>query len=158
MKTITAISAATLLLASCGSPKGQAPARKPPEKGAEEKVHLIWKQATNEWKVKLGNGPEQDPKTATTTLDPGRGPTKFIVDISGNAVGFKDPGSLTVWENAKTSSPGSTQILGPEIDKNGKMVFYDMNYGDKVKIYYSINLDNGTSVDPIIENGGGNWN
>jgi hypothetical protein len=37
------------------------------------------------------------------------------------------------------------------------MVFYDLNQGEAVTIYYSLNLDNGQSVDPIIDNrGGGN--
>lgn len=158
IKTITALSAAAFLLAACGGPKGEATPAKPPKKGAPQEVHLIWKQAENKWKVKLGSGPEEDPKTAKTTLAPGTGPTMFVVDIAGKPVTFKDPGGLTVWEGSKSAQEGSTQILGPEITKGGKMVFYDMNYGDKVLIYYSINLSDGTSVDPIIDNGGGTWN
>lgn len=157
MTNVSVISVAALLLASCGGPKGQAVPKKPPNKGATEEVHLIWKQAENKWKVKLNNGPEQDPATATTTLGAGVGPTMFVVDIAGNAVTFKDPGGLTVWENSKSGPSGSTQILGPEVTKAGKLVFWDLNYGDKVKIHYSLNLSDGTSVDPIVDNGGGTW-
>lgn len=157
-RKIATIAAAALLLAACGSPKGQAGPVKPPKKGDAQQVHLIWKQAENAWKVKLNNGQEQDPKTAATVLNAGTGPTMFIVDISGKAVTFKDPGGLTVWEQSKSNAPGSTQILGPEITKGGKLVFYDLNYGDPVKLYYSLNLSDGTSVDPIIDNGGGTWN
>ncbi len=156
---IATIAAAALLLASCGNPKGQAVLKKPPNKGDAQQVHLIWKQAENTWKVKLGNGPEQDPSTAKTTLGEDVGPTMFVVDIQGPTTAtFKDPGGLTVWEKAKSGSPGSTQILGPEITKGGKLVFWDLNYGDKVTLYYSLNLSDGTSVDPIIDNGGGSWN
>jgi len=157
MTKVAAISVAAVLLASCGTPKGQAAPKKPPNKGATEEVHLIWKQAENKWKVKLGNGQEQDPNSATTILDEGRGPTMFVVDIAGKSVTFKDQGGLTVWDNSKSGPAGSTQILGPEVTKAGKLVFWDLNYGDKVKIYYSLNLSDGTSVDPIVDNGGGTW-
>jgi hypothetical protein len=157
MKKIVAISAAAMLLAACGTQKGQTGPNKPPNKGNTQEVHLIWKSLENKWKLKFGNGQEQDPKTAKTTLAPTVGPTKFIVDIAGKSVTFKDPDGLTVWENSKSGPPGSTQILGPEITKGGKLVFYDLNYGNSVTIYYSLNLSDGSSVDPIIDNGGGTW-
>lgn len=181
MTKIATVSVAALLLAACGSkqPANNSTAqaavdtnetaapKKPPAKGTDVKVHLIWKSDVSKWKVKFDNKQDEyDPDKAVTTLAMDQGPTKFIVDVSGKNVNFQDPGGMTVWEGKPSdpksstppSNPSSTQILGPEIDKNGKMVFYDLNYGDKVRIFYSIHLDNGETLDPIIDNGGGTWN
>lgn len=153
---LAALCAAGLLLTSCGGRHAQGNGN-PVKQGQAQDVHLIWNPGQNKWKVKLNNGQEQDPSAATTFLAQGTGPTMFVVDIAGKPAGFKDPGGLTVWEGSKTQPGGSTQILGPIITKQGKMVFYDLNQGGPVKIYYSINLDNGESIDPIIDNrGGGN--
>lgn len=154
---LAAFLAGTLLLAGCGKPSGQVVQKKPPKAGPPELVHLKWKNNTNEWVVQLNNGPEKKPADAETILDPNRGPTMFIVDITGKPVTFQSPGGLTVWEGSKSGNRGSDQILGPEVTKGGKLVFWNLNYGDRVKIYYSLNLSDGTSVDPIIDNGGGNW-
>ena len=174
---IALISAAALLVVGCDGKKepGNAAGNtvgntvapgsgKPHGPGTGQQVDLIWKQGTNSWKVKLNNGPEQDPATATTSLALNVGPTMFTVNIGGSAT-FKDPGALDVWEGpGAKSSPqsgiNSTQILGPIITKNGKtLIFYDMNYGSGVTINYRLNFNNGVpSVDPIIDNGGGTWN
>ena len=154
--------AATLLLAGCEKRASQGGGN-PVKPGQPQTVRLIWKQGQNEWKVSLNNGPEEPATKATITLPEGTGPTMFTVDIAGKQVGFKDPGGLTVWEEPKSGPPtsgpksgppGSTQILGPIITKQGKMVFYDLNQGDPVTIHYSLNLDDGNSVDPIIDNRG----
>ena len=150
---IAMVFAATMLLASCQKP-GTAGGGNPVKQGQAQDVHLIWNQGQNKWKVKLNTGPEQDPSTARTELVKGTGPTMFTVRITGPA-GFKDPDGLTVWEKSKSGAAGSTQILGPVMTKQGNMVFYDLNQGDPVTIYYSLNLDNGQSVDPIIDNRGG---
>ena len=168
MNRIFGISVAALLLAGCNGEKSAGnettpPPGGPPGKGASQQVDLVWKQGTSQWKVKLNNGPEQDPATAKTVLAEGDGPTMFVVDISGPAT-FKDPGGLDVWEgdNAKSQpQPGinSTQILEPIVTKNGKrLVFFDLNYGSKVTINYQLNFNNNVpSVDPIVDNGGGTW-
>ena len=166
MKTIVAISAATLILAGCNqrSPgSGGAGTGKPPKGGTDQKIHLIWKGTY--WKVKLNNGGELDPDKAHTPLNQGEGPTMFVVDIQGPTTAtFKASGSLDAWEgpNAKSSPQAgvnSTQILGPAFTKDGKqMIFWDLNEGAGVTVNYRINFDTGPSVDPIIDNGGGNWN
>jgi hypothetical protein len=164
LNTIAVVAAATLILAGCGAPKSAGNGTtgggngNPPNQGPPQEVHLIWKQATNEWKVKLNNGGEENPKTAKITLPQGTGPTMVIVDIAGYpGATFKDSGALDVWENAKGSSPGinSTQILGPIVTKQGKLVFYDLNLGNAVTLYYSLNFNNGVPpADPIMDNGG----
>jgi hypothetical protein len=82
------------------------------------------------------------------------------VNISGNPAGiqFHPQTPLTVWAGPKgTPQSGiDTQILGPVLTKDGKLVFYDLNMGDPVKLSYSIHFQgNVPSVDPIIDNGGG---
>jgi hypothetical protein len=151
---IAMLCAATMLLAGCEKP-GPRGGGNPVGPGQPQEVHLIWNAGQNQWKVKLNNGAEQPPTNATIVLPEGTGPTMFTVDIAGKQAAFKEPGGLTVWENSKSGTPGSTQILGPIITKQGKMVFYDLNQGAAVKIYYSLNLDNGETVDPIIDNRGG---
>ena len=113
------------------------------------------------WMVRLNGGPPENPKTATTTIGKGTGPTKFTVNIAGNPANIKfraqDP--LSVWAGDK-STPQSgidTQILGPILNNQGQLIFWDLNMGDPVKLSYAIHFDgNIPSVDPIIENGGGN--
>ena len=172
MTKIAAISAAALLVVGCGDRKAHEATNntvttgpiKPKGQGTGQTVDLVWNNGNGTWKVKLNNGSPQDPDTAKTTLAPGVGPTMFTVNISGSAT-FKDEGALDVWEgmNEKANpQPGinTTQILGPIITKNGKtLVFYDLNYGTGVRLNYQLNF-NGTTppVDPIIDNGGGNWN
>jgi hypothetical protein len=156
---IAVLCAATTLFANCGGPKIQVNGN-PAKPGPTQKIHLVWK-GTN-WKVKLNNGGEEDPKAAKTALTYDTGPTMFEVDIQGpTTVSFKDSGALDVWEgDGKKSQPqsgvNSTQILGPIITKQGKLVFWDLNQGDPVTLNYQLNFDNGPSVDPIIDNGGGN--
>ena len=162
MKTIVVISAATLLLAGCESRKAQGPG-KPPNPGPPKTVTLVpsGSGASTTWKVQLNGGAPQDPMTATTTIGKGAGPTKFTVNIAGNPAGinFRAQNPLTVWAGAK-SAPQSgidTQIVGP-IMEQGKLVFWDLNYGPQVTLSYAIHFEgNVPSVDPIIENGGGNW-
>lgn len=171
MYKMAVVFGAALLLAGCNVQKANGnetnqitpPPRKPPGKGTNQQVDLIWKQGTSSWMVKLNNGQEQDPAEATTMLEKDVGPTMFVVDISGAAT-FKDPGGLDVWEgvNEKTnpqSGINTTQVLEPIVTKNGKrLVFFDLNYGDKVTLNYRLNFNNNVpSVDPIIDNGGGNW-
>ena len=167
MTKIAVISAAALLLAGCEAkkapapPPGPAPAN-PAQPGPDQLVHLVWKQATSEWMVKLNGGPEQPPAQAHTSLAPGVGPTKFVVDITNYPTAtFKDPGGLAVWVGAKSASQqgiNSTQILGPIVTDNGrKLIFYDLNQGSPVTLNYELHFNGGVkSVDPIIDNGGGN--
>lgn len=156
MKAIVVIFAATLTLAGCGQKmRGNG---NPAQPGPTQKIHLVWKGS--EWKVKLNGGNEQNPKTATTKLNEGVGPTMFEVDIQGStSASFKDPGGLSVWTGDKSvpqSGISSTQILGPVVSKNGKqLTFWDLNQGDPVILNYSLYFDSGPSVDPIIDNGGG---
>ena len=167
MKTILGISAASLILAGCGQRTpgtGGTATGKPPKAGATQKVHLVWQAGA--WKVSLNGGPPVDPSTAKTSLAYDIGPTKFEVDIQGppSAPSFKDPGGLDAWEgvNAKSNHQdgiNSTQILGPAFTKDGKkMIFWDLNQGASVTVNYQINLSDGSKVDPIVDNGGGNWN
>lgn len=152
LKIFGGLCAATMLLAGCNKQPNNL--RTPCE---VEKVHLIWKQATNEWKVKLNNGPEENPASARTKLDKNSGPTMFVVDIQGNTPAtFKDPGGLTVWEGSKSGPQGSAQILNPNVTRDGKRLFFiDLNEGIPVTLYYGFNFNNGLqSVDPIIDNGG----
>ena len=112
--------------------------------------------------VKLNNGPEVKPALAKTTLAKGTGPTKFIVDITNYPTAtFKDPGGLSVWTGSKSapqSGINSTQILGPVVTDNGrKLIFYDLNQGPPVVLNYELHFNSGIkSVDPIVDNGGGN--
>jgi hypothetical protein len=160
VKTMTAVLAAALILTGCGVPKGQGSGN-PGQPGPAQKIHLVWKQATNDWKVKLNGGGEENPKSAKTMLAQYTGPTMFEVDIQGSTtVSFKDPGGLDVWEgDGKKSQPqsgiNSTQILGPIINKQGNLIFWDLNQGDPVTLNYRLNFNSGPSVDPIIDNGGG---
>jgi hypothetical protein len=161
MKTIAVIAAVTLLLAGCNARKVQG-GGKPPAAGATQKVHLVWQAGA--WKVSLNGGNPQSPNTAKITLTKDTGPTEFVMDIQGSTtVSFKDPGGLDVWEgvNAKSQPQtgiNSTQVLGPTFSKNGKqLTFWDLNEGDPVTLNYRLNFDSGPSVDPIIDNGGGNW-
>ena len=85
----------------------------------------------------------------------------FVVDIAGHpTASFKDPGGLTVWTGSKSAPQqgiNSTQILGPVITKDGKLVFFDLNQGNPVTLNYALHFNNGVpSVDPIIDNGGNN--
>jgi hypothetical protein len=159
LKTIATITAAALLVAGCEGAKVRSEkcGPNPVKAGQDQKVELKW--INNAWKVKLNGGPEEDPKTAKIELKECVGPTKFVVDIQGKSATFKDPDGLTVWEGSKSApQQGSTQILGPiVVTKNGKqeLIFWDLNKGDPVILYYSIHFDDGTSVDPIIDNGGG---
>src|SRR4051794_24019575 len=84
---IAVVFAATLLLAGCNAPKVQGGGN-PIKPGQPQEVHLIWK--TNQWKVKLNNGPEVNPADAVTSLAKDTGPTKFVVDIAGNSVTFNN--------------------------------------------------------------------
>lgn len=157
---IAVIFGASLLLAGCGGSKVQGGGNPNPVKpGPDQKVHLVWKQATSEWKVMLNGGGEENPSTAKIALAKGIGPTMFLVDIQGSPVSFKDPGGLSVWtgdKSAPRSGINSTQILGPVVTKNGKqLIFWDLNQGDPVVLNYSLYLDSGPPVDPIIDNGGG---
>lgn len=152
LKIFAGLCAATILVTGC---------KKQPNtmrtQDTAEKVHLIWKQATNEWKVKLNNGSEQNPASARTKLDKNSGPTMFVVDIQGRpGASFKNPGGLTVWQGSKSGPQGSAQILGPIVTQDGKRLFFiDLNEGNAVTLYYGLNFNNGLqSVDPIIDNGG----
>ena len=164
MKTIAPIFAATLALAACGGQKVQGGGNpNPVQPGTSQKVHLVWKKATNEWKVKLNGGNEVNPAAAKTELPTGTGPTMFEVDIQGpgsSTISFLDPGGLSVWTGSKSTPQAginSTQILGPVITKQGTLIFWDLNQGDPVTLNYSLQFNNGVpSVDPIVDNGGGN--
>jgi hypothetical protein len=159
LKTIATITAAALLLPGCEGAKvrGEKCGPTPVKAGPDQKVELKW--ANNAWKVKLNGGPEEDPKNAKIKLNECIGPTKFVVDVHGKSETFKDPDGLTVWEGSKSApQQGSIQILGPVVStKNGKqeLIFWDLNRDAPVILYYSIHFDDGTSVDPIIDNGGG---
>jgi hypothetical protein len=175
-KRIAFICATTLILAGCGKGGGGGgpqPAQKkePPSQGAVQTVELDLKE-DNTWKVKLKGDPnEQDPKTAKTKLEPEVGPTMFEVTIKpGTAATFTATDPLSVWEGtgaggAKAAAPAqwgvnSTQIIGPFLKNGGKtLVFYDLNYGSAVTLNYAVRFkENGIPpVDPIIENGGGQW-
>jgi predicted small secreted protein len=160
LKTIAAIFAAALTLAGCNSAPKAPGSGNPVQSGPTQKIHLVWKQATNEWKVKLNSGGEENPNTAKTTLGNGIGPTMFEVDIQGpTTVSFKDSGGLSVWTGSKSAPQAginSTQILGPIITKQGNLIFWDLNQGGPVILNYSLHFNSGPSVDPIIDNGGGN--
>ena len=180
LKRIAVVCAATVILAGCGRGAGggggggpqPAQNKKPPEQGEVQTVELELKNG-NTWKVKLkGNPNEQDPKTAKTKLGPDVGPTMFEVTIkAGTPATFTTTDPLSVWEGntgpngEKAPAPpqwgiNSTQIIGPYLRDGGKkLVFYDLNYGSKVTLNYALRFkENGIpQVDPIIENGGGNW-
>ena len=161
---LAAILGGSLLLAGCEARKAQAPG-KPPNPGPPQIVTLVptGSGAATTWKVLLpGNPQPQDPDKAETVLGVGVGPTKFIVNVAGNPNDFKfraqDP--LSVWAGPKfpAKSGVDTQIVGVGLEQ-GKLVFWDLNYGPKQKLSYSIHFDgNVPSVDPIIDNGGGTWN
>ena len=170
IRSVATLFAATLILAACGGggtvqnggggSGGGKP--NPVQPGPAQKVHLVWKQATNSWKVKFnGNTNEEDPKTAKTKLDPGVGPTMFEVDIQGpgsSTFSFDDSNGLAVWTGSKSTPQtgiNSTQILPPMITKQGTLIFWDLNQGDAVTLNYSLHFKNGVpSVDPIVDNGG----
>ena len=179
LKKIAVICAATVVLAGCdrgavnGGGGGPQPAqnKKPPAPGPVQTVELEFK-ADKTWKVKLKGDPnEQDPRTAKTKLDPGVGPTMFEVTIKeGTPATFTAADPLSVWEGTgpggtKAPQPSqwginSTQIIGPFPKNGGKtLVFYDLNYGSALTLNYALRFkENGVPpVDPIIENGGGNW-
>jgi hypothetical protein len=167
LKIIAVLGAASMVLAGCGQkavpgPGGGGSNPNPVKAGPGQKVHLIWKKHDNKWMVKLNDGPEENPTTAKTELKQGLGPTMFEVDIQGDTdAAFKDIDGFIVWEGQKKAvKSGSTQILGPVLiyDKNNratKLFFFDLNQGNAVTLYYGFNFDDGTSVDPIIDNGGG---
>lgn len=148
--------AITLTIGGCDNRKGT---MTPASGFKTENVKLVWKQATNEWKVQLNGGGEMNPNAAKTTINKGDGPAIFIVDVAGQGATFRNPGGLSVWTGPKTNPapPGvnSTQILGPVITSNGKMVFFDLNDGPAQTLNYAIHFTNKPSVDPIIDNGGG---
>lgn len=165
-KTIAVILAATLVLAGCGSKSGTGgnaggnvgvttQFKKPMKKGDDQTVRLHWKDG--KWWVNINGGPDKDPSTATSDLKKDVGPSKFEVTIAGKSTTFAAADPLQVWEDSKTSNPpGTTQILGPDISRDGKkLTFYDLNQGPAMKLYYSITLANGEKIDPIIDNGGG---
>jgi hypothetical protein len=160
VKRIATVCAATLLLAGCGSHKpGNGGNGNPHKPGTDQQIHLVWTNATDGWRVKLGNGSEQKPADYHTPLALDVGPTKFTVDIQGpTAASFKDPGGLDVWVGSKSSPQtgiNSTQVLGPIVTKGGKqLIFYDLNQGAPVTLNYQLNFDSGPPADPIIDNGG----
>jgi hypothetical protein len=111
--------------------------------------------------VALGANQPVKPAAAHSKIARCTGPTQFIVDIVGNtSASFKNQGSLDVWEGANAKSQpkqgiNSTQILGPVVTKDGKLIFYDLNQGNAVTLNYQINFNNSVkSVDPIMDNGG----
>ncbi len=162
LKAIAVLGAATMLLAGCDHRAGPSGAGggnpNPIKSGPAQKVHLVWKKHENKWMVKLNGGGEENPSTATIDLKQGVGPTMFEVDIQGDTdATFKDIDGLIVWEGQKKAvKSGSTQILGPILSNDKKkLFFFDLNQGGAVKLYYGLNFEDGTSVDPIIDNGGG---
>jgi hypothetical protein len=169
-KRIAVVCAATTLAAGCNT-KSEMRAKKPPVSGDVQTVELDLKPG-NVWQVKLKNSPNpQNPKKAKTDLPKDTGPTMFVVTIKQSAPAtFKTSGGLTAWEGALTptgekapppASPfqNSTQIVGPIVMDGGKtLIFFDLNYGDPVTLNYALHFNGSIpSVDPIIENGGGNW-
>ena len=160
LTTICAVCAATLLLAGCGHHKPGLGNGNPHSPGTEQQIHLLWKNPTDGWRVKLGkNGNEQKPADFHTQLAKDVGPTQFTFDIQGpTTASFKTAGALDVWMGSKSSVQSginSTQVLPAVIDKDGKrLVFYDLNQGDPVTLNYQLNFDSGPPVDPIIDNGG----
>src|SRR4051812_36436935 len=163
LKKIALVVAATLVVAGCGKSQNVRGNGNPADPGPTQKIQLVWKHATNQWKVKLNGGSEQDPKNARTNLSRNTtGPTKFEVSIDGG--GSTPPtfasDALWVWEGqGQKSSPQngihSTQILGPVLAKDGSLVFWDLNQGGAVTLNYQFNFTNSVPpVDPIIDNGG----
>ena len=167
-KAIAAIFAATLILAGCNNPKTGGTSTpggggaKPEKQGPPQKIELVWKKATNSWKVKLNGGNEQDPKNAHTNLARNIvGPTQFEVSVNG---GGNTPPSfsgdpLSVWEGqGQKSSPqngiNTTQILGPIMTDHGTLIFWDLNQGPQATLNYQLNFNGAPPVDPIIDNGG----
>lgn len=168
MKTVLAVSAATLILTGCGGGGGQTTPggggggnpgtttpKKPLNKGKDQTVRLHWTQG--KWWVNINGGKDENPSTATSEVGKDVGPSMFEVTILGKSTTFANSGALQVWEGSKTSNPaGSTQILGPLISPDGKkLTFFDLNQGPAMKIYYTITLANGDKIDPIVDNGGG---
>jgi hypothetical protein len=163
LKKIALVLAATLVVAGCGKSQNVRGNGNPAGPGPTQKIQLVWKHATNQWKVKLNGGSEQDPKSAHTPLARNTtGPTMFEVSIDGG--GSTPPtfasDALWVWEGpGQKSSPQngihSTQILGPVLAKDGTLVFWDLNQGSNATLNYQLNFQNGVPpVDPIIDNGG----
>jgi len=171
---VAVVAAATLILGGCaprsggggnGTGNGGGTATPcppaPVAPGPDQQVHLVWQ--ANEWMVALGGNPPVKPAAAHSHIPRCTGPTKFVIDIVGNTTAsFKNQGSLDVWEgdNAKLQPKqgiNSTQILGPEITNDKKLVFYDLNEGGAVTLNYQINFNNQIKpVDPIMDNGGSN--
>ncbi len=151
---IAAGCAMTLSLAAC-----QGAQLKTAQQLQTENVKLVWKQASNEWKVQLNGGPEISPGAARTKVDYASGPVIFIIDVAGKAARFKNPGGLSVWTGPKTvpapAGVNSPEILGPIITSKNKMIFFDMNQGPAVTLNYALHFTDKPSVDPIIDNGGG---
>ena len=172
--TIAVIAGATLIVTGCGAPRsgggngtgngGGSASPCPPAPaapGPDQQVHLVWQ--SNDWMVALGTNPPVKPANAHSQVARCVGPTKFVLDIVGNtSASFMNQGALDVWEgdNAKSNRKqgiNSTQILGPVITKDGKLVFYDLNQGNAVTLNYQLNFNNGVKpVDPIMDNGGSN--
>ena len=44
-----------------------------------------------------------------------------------------------------------------DIVRGRALIFWDLNEGAAVTLNYRLNFDSGPSVDPIVDNGGGNW-
>ena len=183
MTKMAAISAATLLLAGCKAQQAQNNAAEQLQPNATEQVHKAGTPnpgpaqivrlvptgsgASTTWQVLLpGDSQPKNPKDAKTEIGQGVGPTKFAVMIAPNPndIKFRTQDPLSVWaagsdEELKGSPPkegiDSKQIIGPLFEQ-GKLVFWDLNYGDPVRLFYSIHFEgNVPPVDPIIENGGG---
>jgi hypothetical protein len=176
LNRIALVCAVTMLAAGCGGggKEVQPPApesKKPPKQGEVQTVELEL-QPDNTWKVKVKGTNEQNPKKAKTILDKNVGPTMFEVTIKeGSPATFTATDPLSVWEGntgpggEKAPQPAqwginSTQIIGPYLRDGGKkLVFYDLNYGTAVTLNYALRFkENGVpQVDPIIDNGGGEW-
>lgn len=173
MTAMIVVAAATLIVAGCGAPRSGGgngtgggggtgtPCPPPPAApGQDQQIHLVWQSGA--WKVQLSGGQYQNAANYHSAIARCDGPTKFIIDVVGpNPPTFKDKGALDVWEgqNAKSTPQSgihSTQILGPVIEKDGKLVFYDLNQGGAVTLNYQLNFNSGPSVDPIMDNGGSN--
>jgi hypothetical protein len=157
---IAVLCAATMALAGCTQrqPTGNG---NPLAPGPDQQVHLVWQG--NDWLVGVGTANPVKPSDAHTKIPRYTGPTKITVDIVGNtSASFKKQGALSAWTTGSKLQPqsgiNSTQILGPVLTDDGKLVFYDLNQGDAVTIFYSIHLDNSPKpdVDPIMDNGGSN--
>ena len=159
LKKIAVICAATVLVSSCGGGGRKMTGGKPPAPGQAQQVLINW--TGTEWLVQLNGNPPVKPAQAKSNLG-ANGPTMFVVNIVGHPTAtFKNSGALTVWQGNKSQpQPGiDSEVLGPIVTNNGKqLIFFDLNYS-KVTLNYALHFNQPTvpSVDPIIENGGGNW-